>query len=339
MKKEKVSVIIPVHNVEDYLSRCIDSVINQTHDNIEIILVDDGSTDNSQKICDDYSKKDNRVFFKRIKPCNCGQARNIGLEEAKGDYILFLDSDDYIEYNTIERMLNEIKKGYDIVCCGFDRIDEDTKKVYCTEMISMPYDEIILNDDNFMEASFLSPSCWGKLFPKELLSGSSFTTNAIEDILFYIDYIPKVKKIKFVKEVLWHYMVKKVSGVTSFNVEKANHFEEDLLKLKEKYNKNNYSIQIKKFLTLQAIIHDCISIPSRLYNNKNININDRITHIKKYMDDNFEDWKNIKIRVKGRTIKKFAIHVILLMYRLNIIKIFLFFYNFIINKLKIDVKW
>ena len=339
MKKAKVSVIIPVHNVEEYIERCIKSLINQTHDNIEIIFVDDGSKDKSGKICDKYAKEDKRILSCHIAGCNCGEARNYGLRKATGDYILFLDSDDYIENNTIEKMLDAIKDGYDIVCCGFDRIDEDTKKVYCTEMVNMPYDEIELNDDNFMEASFLSPSCWGKLFPRRILEGVEFTQHAIEDILFYIDYIPRVKKIKFIKEVLWHYMVKKVSGVTSFNEEKANNFEADLLAIKKRYVEKNYSVQRMNFLTLQVIIHNCISIPSRLYNNKAVDINKRIKHIKKYMDENFSDWKHIKIKVKGRTIKKLAIHTIIIMYRLNILKVFLFMYNFMINKLKIDVKW
>ena len=100
-----VSVIIPVYNVERYLKKCIDSILNQTYKNLEIILVDDGSTDCSSKICDEYAKNDTRILV--IHKANGGQseARNIGISESKGEYIFFVDSDDYIEYNAIETML------------------------------------------------------------------------------------------------------------------------------------------------------------------------------------------------------------------------------------------
>ena len=111
-----VSVIIPVYNVEDYLCECVDSVINQTYKNLEIILVDDGSTDSSGKICDDYSKKDERIAV--IHQTNGGpsKTRNAGLDHAKGKYIYFLDSDDYIELNALEMLANTAESnGADLV--------------------------------------------------------------------------------------------------------------------------------------------------------------------------------------------------------------------------------
>lgn len=339
MKKVKVSVIIPVHNVEDYIERCIRSLMNQTYKNIEIICVDDESSDNSGKICDDLAKEDKRILSCHIKPCKIGAARNYGLKKATGDYILFLDSDDHIVDNAIEKMVTSMNEGYDLVCCGFDRVDEDTQKVYCVEMVNMPYDELKLNDDNFMELTFLNPACWGKMFSKKVLKGIDFIEHANEDMIYYLEFIPRVKKIKFIKEPLWHYMVKKSSGMANFNLKNAIDFEDDLLEIKEKYTKNNYSKNIHNFLTLQVILHNCISVPSRLYNKKDININKWLKNVKQYMNDNFSDWKHIKIKVKGRTIKKIAIHTIILMYRLNIFKLFLWMYNFMINRLKIDVKW
>ena len=105
----KVSVIVPVYNVEDYIRECLDSLINQTLTDIEIILVDDGSKDLSGTICDEYAKKDCRI--KVIHKENGGQssARNAGLKVSTGEYILFVDSDDYIVENTLETLLNEAK--------------------------------------------------------------------------------------------------------------------------------------------------------------------------------------------------------------------------------------
>ena len=101
-----VSVIIPVYNVEDYLCECVDSVINQTYKNLEIILIDDGSTDSSGKICDDYAEKDERVCVVHKKNSGPSKTRNVGLEHAKGKYVYFLDSDDYIELNALELLVN-----------------------------------------------------------------------------------------------------------------------------------------------------------------------------------------------------------------------------------------
>ena len=101
LTKPKISVIIPVYNVEKWLNKCVDSILSQSYENFEVILVNDGSTDKSKDICDQYLKEDNRV--KVFDILNSGQsvARNIGLKEAKGDYILFIDSDDYISDKAI----------------------------------------------------------------------------------------------------------------------------------------------------------------------------------------------------------------------------------------------
>lgn len=339
MEKVKVSVIVPIYNVEKYLKRCVESLINQTYKNIEILLIDDGSTDSSAEICNKLETVDSRIKVYHKENGGLGSARNYGYKYAKGEYILFLDSDDYIELNTIENMMKY--REYDIVCCGFDRVDEETKKVYSQEMIKMPFDELEITDKMIIETAFLSPSGWGKLFKKELLSNIKFSEDkrAIEDTLFYLEIIPKAKKIKYIKEILWHYMVRKNSLIMSITEEKADLFEKNLLEVKEKYIENNFDKAKFEFLTIQVFIHNCISIPSRLYNNKQINMTKRLKHIKEYMNENFPNWKKVKLNIKGRYFKRIAINILRTMYKLNIFNIFLFIYNFMITKLKIDIKW
>lgn len=335
-----VSVIIPVYNVKDYVDRCVNSIINQTYKNIEIILVDDGSTDGSGKLCDKIKERDKRIKVLHKENGGLGSARNHGYNNSIGDYILFLDSDDYIELDTIQKMI-EYKDDYDIVCCGFNRVDEETKKVYSEEMIKLPFDELEIDDKNIMHATFLSPSGWGKLFKRDLINGIEFSSNkkAIEDTLFYLEVIPKVKKIKFIKEVLWHYMVRKDSLIMSITEEKADLFENDLIIIKSKYIDNKYSQKQFDFLTIAVFVHDCISIPSRLYNNKSVDICKRLKHIKQYMNTNFPNWKNVKFNIKGQLFKNIAIHVLRFMYKINIFIVFLHLYSFLINKFKIDIKW
>ena len=116
----KVSIIIPVYNVEKYLTRCLDSIINQTYTILEIILVDDGSTDNCFKICEDYVLKDNRILAFHLKNKGAASARNFGVKKATGDYLLFVDSDDYVENDFIEKMLELSNHGEkDIVYCDY----------------------------------------------------------------------------------------------------------------------------------------------------------------------------------------------------------------------------
>lgn len=130
MKKQEdlISVIVPVYKVEKYLHRCVDSIINQTYKNLEIILVDDGSPDNCPKICDEYAQKDQRIKVIHKKNAGISEARNAGLEIAQGEFVAFVDSDDYIDSTMYEKMLLLAQKEKnDLVLCGFKKVSEDGK--------------------------------------------------------------------------------------------------------------------------------------------------------------------------------------------------------------------
>lgn len=126
MQSELVSIVLPIYNVEKYLNRCIESIINQTYKNLEIILVDDGSPDNCPLICDEWVTKDERIRVIHKQNSGLGMARNTGIEYATGQYICFFDSDDYVEENTIEKCL-EVASKYkaDVVCFGYSDISAD----------------------------------------------------------------------------------------------------------------------------------------------------------------------------------------------------------------------
>ena len=116
IKRPKVSIIVPVYNAEEYLEQCLDSIVNQTLKDIEIILVDDNSTDKSPVIMCEYQKNDSRINILKGKGTGAGGARNVGLEKAKGDYLLFLDADDFFELNMAEKMYNRgVETNSDIV--------------------------------------------------------------------------------------------------------------------------------------------------------------------------------------------------------------------------------
>ena len=127
MEKELISIVVPIYNVEKYLRKCIDSIINQTYKNLEIILVDDESPDNCGEICEEYAKKDNRIVVIHKKNGGLSDARNAGIEVATGKYIGFVDSDDYIKEDMYENLYNDIKKyDVDISICKYIEVFENS---------------------------------------------------------------------------------------------------------------------------------------------------------------------------------------------------------------------
>ena len=126
--QELVSVIIPVYNVEKYLSKCLDSIVNQTYNNLQIILVNDGTKDNSLEICQNYQNKDSRIQVINKENGGLSSARNKGLEYAEGKYCLFVDSDDYVELDLIESAVSKMEEvNADMVVFGFERFYEGTE--------------------------------------------------------------------------------------------------------------------------------------------------------------------------------------------------------------------
>ena len=117
--KGKISVIVPVYKAESYLDRCVESIVNQTYKNLEIILVDDGSPDNSPKMCDDWAKKDERIKVIHKKNGGVSSARNAGINEATGEFVQFVDSDDYIDLSFCEQLVTPFEGGVDLVVSGF----------------------------------------------------------------------------------------------------------------------------------------------------------------------------------------------------------------------------
>ena len=128
MENQLISIIVPIYNVEKYLKQCIESIISQTYRNIEIILVDDGSPDNCGKICDEYSQKDKRIIVLHKENGGLSDARNKGIDIAKGDYLTFVDSDDFVNIDYIEKLYNSIKfNNTKLAQCGISKVDENNE--------------------------------------------------------------------------------------------------------------------------------------------------------------------------------------------------------------------
>lgn len=172
-----ISVIIPIYKVEKYIHKCIDSVINQTYKNIEVLLVDDGSPDDCPQICDDYALKDSRVKTIHKKNGGLSDARNIGIKNSIGKYIAFVDGDDYIDKEYVEELYKAIiLNDADLAICDFDKVDDNYKKI--NEKHSSFYNKTIENKEEAIAMSVNGGiryiTCWNKLYNRKLFTNITF---------------------------------------------------------------------------------------------------------------------------------------------------------------------
>lgn len=197
----KVSVIVPVYNVEKYIRNCLDSLINQTLLDIEIVIVNDGSPDNSEDIIEHYLKKySNKMKYVKKENGGLSSARNYGIPYATGEYVAFLDSDDYVELNMYETMYNKAVEGnYDMVECNFIWEYPKRKKVDIGEKYNGTKEAL-------EKARVVA---WNKLYKREILVNSNIIFPKglrYEDVEFFYKILPNLNKIGFVEEAFVHYV-------------------------------------------------------------------------------------------------------------------------------------
>lgn len=228
---ELVSIIVPVYNTEEYLGKCLNSLVNQTYRNIEIICINDGSTDDSLQLLMDYQKKDDRIII--IDQVNAGlsAARNKGLQCARGSYIVFVDSDDWVDLNMCKDAMAEAKETCaDLVFWSYAReypnksketiLYGDTKKVLNAEETNELYRRFVGLVKYELREPEKIDSCitaWGKLYKKDLLEGILFVDTKIigtEDALFNIMVMEKINKVVYLPYVYNHYRKNNMSSLT-----------------------------------------------------------------------------------------------------------------------------
>lgn len=182
-----ISIIIPVYKVEKYLRRCLDSVLNQSYKNLDIILVDDGSPDKCGDICDEYSKKDSRVRVIHKKNAGLSDARNTGLNMARGNYVAFVDSDDYIDAVMYERLHDAIiNNNADIAICGFRKINEDGKPIESINVGQALYSGFEILNSHLMTKWEYWVVAWNKLYKKCLFDDIKYPKGKIHEDSFIV---------------------------------------------------------------------------------------------------------------------------------------------------------
>ena len=288
---KKVSIIIPVWGVEKYISKCLDSLVNQTLEDIEIIVVNDGSPDNSQKIIDEYVKKYPDKVKSYIKE-NGGQgsARNYGLEVSTGEYIGFVDSDDFVELDMFEKMYNKAKKDKaDIVVCGSYNVSEDYSK--------KDKDVFVTNYDTDLEnVIFGKMAVWNKIYKRNIIVDNKITFKEkvwYEDLAFTLKTIINSSKFSFIDEPLYDYLIRQGSTMNNSNVERNLEILQafdDVLDYIYKNNKEDY-LNLIEFLAIDHIYISAIVRVLRAQADNKLK-HDVIDKLINYMEENFPNFKD-----------------------------------------------
>lgn len=208
LKKPLISVIVPVYKVEKFINKCVDSIINQEYSNLEIILVDDGSPDNCGKICDEYERIDTRVKVIHKENGGLSSARNAGLEIAKGDYIGFVDSDDYIEPFMYDKLLRALlREKCPLAICGTAYVFENGKRIKKTnagDVIVMDFKDALTEMNQYR---LFDMGAWSKLYEAKLFDNVRFPVGKLsEDFFVMYKIFDKAKKIVFVSDPAYNYL-------------------------------------------------------------------------------------------------------------------------------------
>ena len=221
-----ISVIVPIYKVEKYLRKCIESILSQTYTNLEIILVDDGSPDKCGEICDEYEKKDSRIKVIHKKNGGLSDARNAGLDIMAGNYVAFVDSDDWIEPQMYEHLLAKLHYFHADISIGGVSCDLDDNGIINTEKI-VSYDSAPFSEGNVetMHRFFITSwAAWDKLYKADLFRDIRFPVGEInEDEAIVLQLLSKCTRVCYTNEVFYHYIRRPSSGsitAANFSVKK-----------------------------------------------------------------------------------------------------------------------
>ncbi len=233
MNREKISVVVPIYNAEEYLEKCLNSIIKQTYENLEMILINDGSTDKSLEIMNKYKAEDERIIIIDKENGGVSSARNKGIETATGKYIIFIDADDYIEPNMFEVLEDDLfKNNVDISMCGYRNVDINGNILYESKPMNEKYFDAKTFKYNLFKEDYYSDLICNKLFRLEVIKEHNIRfhedIHINENILFILDFAKYAYRYSFGNEMLYNFLynqkgathgkftLKKVSVLSSY---------------------------------------------------------------------------------------------------------------------------
>lgn len=263
MNNDLITIVVPVYNVERYLYKCVNSIINQTYKNMEIILVDDGSTDKSSLICDELAKQDSRIVVLHKQNGGLSSARNAGIEFAKGKYIGFIDSDDYIDERMFELLHNAlIDNNADLSVCNYSWVNEDGVAFNSTNLSSCVYDAKEVLEKYLLDDMASWVIACNKLYNIHLFCDIKYPVGKINEDSFVIHKIlDKCTTIATTEESLYMYLQRSDSIMnSSFKLSSLDvvesHYDRTEYYLNSSLN-NRYEVATKSLLKSLSSFHSC----------------------------------------------------------------------------------
>lgn len=322
--KKKVSIVVPVYNAENYIEKCLDSILNQSYKNIEILAINDGSKDNSLKILKKIAKENKCIKVIDQENCGVAKTRNKAIKEATGKYIMFVDNDDYIDKEYIETFVDEIDKNdYDFVIGGYRRVDYSGNCLY----------ERVYKETEWTLFNFITP--WGRIYNRKFLIDNSIEFLPVkvgEDINFSILAAIYKNKAKVIKYVGYNQLYNEQSVSNTVHKKNDSNNKNDLinlynniyLKCNNKLSDNNAKL-LKYFFLKTTVWYLLYSCKKSDINNLVDTYHEIIDEIKKYYP---LVYKHVSIfKPKGETIKvRFVVKMIVLFDRIKLLKLFLRLY-------------
>lgn len=231
--KPLVSIIIPVYNIRKYVGKCLESVCGQSYENLEIIVVDDGSTDGSGEICDEFTAKDKRVKIFHKKNGGLSSARNYGIKKAKGDLVALVDGDDWVRRDYVGEMV-EAMDGVDMVICGYNDVVPQARVVTGREVVK----ELLVWQEN------LEVVAWNKLYRRELFKDIYYPEGEKhEDALTTYKILAKARKVRYVAKSLYVYVMRRGSIMNAAKIEERLAMRERAATEAVKYFKNDEDLK------------------------------------------------------------------------------------------------
>lgn len=320
MQNKKVSIIIPIYNAEEHLKLCLDSILNQTYQNIEIILVNDGSTDGSLKIMEQYQKK-YPALIQIVNKENTGVAdtRNVGMQYASGDYMMFSDNDDEMEKDYIETYVKENDKDYDIIIGGYVRKTYEGKILFKRKLVSKEL------------SPYIQLASWGKLYKTSYMkeNGFQFLKTAIaDDFYFNLFAYNHTDKIKIIDNIGYHWMfnTNSLSNTDSKKLNRTDDLIKTLQTIKKELKPKNK--EILDYFYLRTVIYYL------LFSSKKVNYQivlqeyEKLFHYLEEVVPNYKKNKYIKLwNFSGEQLTvKIIIYIFILLQKTHLIKPFLWLY-------------
>ena len=251
-----ISVIVPIYKVESYLDRCVRSIVEQTYENLEIILVDDGSPDNCPAICDAWAEKDSRIRVIHKENGGLSDARNAGLAVATGEYVSFIDSDDQIAPEFLARLYDAmVKTGAEVAECATDYVDEDGNVLRLRKAADMPEMGKMEALRRLVMENGVYQTVWNKLYRRDVIDGILFAVGKLnEDEFWTYRVLDRIEKLAIISEPLYHYLQRGSSIIgTGYNIRRLDGLE-------ARFQRMEYLQKYEQLacLTRQGLMGDCL---------------------------------------------------------------------------------